>query len=515
MKIRDSVQIVRNGSHCHSVLLEKKEIPDSVALGQAQKAEEVGVAAANDSSVVEAPKIAQDAVKVPQTETPIQGKLPSSQSRDSSKEEDASLAQSASLDEVGYKDVVALRSNSEMKLYIRRVAENMGCQVVSETGLTSLAPFFSGEKKEQTFANLEAEVYKGCMGNDSGIQWLSSMYPHVSDRTPRGQSLLSASSIRLPMAQKVVVSPMAAPAAPITEEGFREVMLRKDHQEMKMFFRRVISTLDGWVVDESGLEGLLPFYNNEKGSQPLAALFVELEEVMQKPDGWVMKAPESLLQLPTLQPAEIPEVARSPSRVTPESPLYHAVAAVSKRVDGASADKEKHKFIPCPEDENELDALRHIASVASLDQAGYESLVLLKNDCAMEYFVIRVAEDLNCHVIERDGLKGVVPFYSGTRGKQDYAELELEVGIACNELGEWVVPKTVPPPLRMAGLQMMATQEDLEAAQGQPEILTTSEDEEVEQAAGDAQEIRDEEQETDGEQQENATTMNISSQRPG
>lgn len=70
----------------------------------------------------------------------------------------------APLTEVGYAAVAALRSNDEMRAFIRRVVTKLGGRVAGEASLSGFVPFFSGVSAVQSLAQMEAEL--------RGAQWV-------------------------------------------------------------------------------------------------------------------------------------------------------------------------------------------------------------------------------------------------------------------------------------------------------------------------------------------------------
>jgi hypothetical protein len=64
----------------------------------------------------------------------------------------------AALSEEGYTELVKLNSNPEMVSFIQRVVDDMGLEVTNFGGVQGLAPYYSGDKRVQNFANLEMEI---------------------------------------------------------------------------------------------------------------------------------------------------------------------------------------------------------------------------------------------------------------------------------------------------------------------------------------------------------------------
>jgi len=328
-------------------------------------------------------------------------------------------SQKAPLDEAGYKQVAALGSRAAMESYIRRVVKSIGCRIADESKLQGVVPFYSGETAVQSYAALETETFRACTQTGT---WLSSLYPSRIPSTPATSSL--------------------GTTAPLNEQGFQEVAQAKDDLAMLRYTRRIISMLHGWVVDESGLHGLLPFFDGEKGKQTLGELILEVQKTMQRPDGWVMKAPDSMRRI-TGEVRQPGSNTSEDDEMVPATPLdmeEEVEERLEKIASQTSANAER-SFKDCPDDDQEeLNALNQTAWAVPLDDEGYDAIAQLKNDCAMFQFAVRVVQDIHCRVLDESGLKGLVPFYSGTQVTQDLHELRVELEGACSMEGKWLVP---------------------------------------------------------------------------
>jgi hypothetical protein len=100
-------------------------------------------------------------------------------------------------------------------------------------------------------------------------------------------------------------------------------------------------------------------------------------------------------------------------------------------------------FENCPDNVEDRQKLHEIVDDVPLSQEGYEALAALRSDCAMMMFMMRVVQDLQCEVVEESPMKGMVPFYSGTQGMQDYIELHTELQGACHMTDNWIKPSEV------------------------------------------------------------------------
>jgi len=66
-------------------------------------------------------------------------------------------------------------------------------------------------------------------------------------------------------------------------------------------------------------------------------------------------------------------------------------------------------------------------SSAPLTEDGYQTVASLGSSLEMAEFAHRVANDLNFDVIKEEGLKGMVPYYSGERTKSNLTALKNEM----------------------------------------------------------------------------------------
>lgn len=91
---------------------------------------------------------------------------------------------------------------------------------------------------------------------------------------------------------------------------------------------------------------------------------------------------------------------------------------------------------PCtrhPDTENDL-----IGNTVELSEAGYQSAVRTSSAINMKRFICRVADKLDCEIIDYASLMGFVPYYSGAVSNQTYDMLEHEIEILCHTGGKWV-----------------------------------------------------------------------------
>jgi len=86
-------------------------------------------------------------------------------------------------------------------------------------------------------------------------------------------------------------------------------------------------------------------------------------------------------------------------------------------------------------------------STAPLNEDGYQTVASLGSSLEMAEFVHRVADDLNFDVVKEEGLKGMVPYYSGERTKSNFTALKNEiVKVSSKPDGTgWVAHRKAPP----------------------------------------------------------------------
>jgi len=81
----------------------------------------------------------------------------------------ASVGTRVGLSEKGYLDVARLRSNDEMKTFVKRFISELSLKVTDPGGLTGLVPYYSGRKAVQSFASLRIELLSTARKRDG---WL-------------------------------------------------------------------------------------------------------------------------------------------------------------------------------------------------------------------------------------------------------------------------------------------------------------------------------------------------------
>jgi len=81
-----------------------------------------------------------------------------------------------------------------------------------------------------------------------------------------------------------------------------------------------------------------------------------------------------------------------------------------------------------------------VGNYVSLDEVGYKTLAQVESLTNMKRFICRVAEHIQCKVIDNSSLMAFVPTYSSVASHQDYAHLESELTALCHAGDKWLVP---------------------------------------------------------------------------
>lgn len=74
---------------------------------------------------------------------------------------------------------------------------------------------------------------------------------------------------------------------------------------------------------------------------------------------------------------------------------------------------------------------------APLTEDGYDTVAAMEADKEMELFIRRLIKAMNCKVIDMGGLRGVVPYYSGTKVAQSFANLERDLARGLHKHGKY------------------------------------------------------------------------------
>jgi hypothetical protein len=109
-----------------------------------------------------------------------------------------------------------------------------------------------------------------------------------------------------------------------------------------------------------------------------------------------------------------------------------------------------------------LDASGLDGDAAPLNERGYQALVKLKDDNETKTFIRRVAAELGYTPGQGSAgaLKGLAPYYSGTKAKRTYAALEKELTKIAGQKKSWLTPKGTKASLDEDGFNAVSSLKD-------------------------------------------------------
>lgn len=144
----------------------------------------------------------------------------------------------APLNNVGFEMLAAMQDRNQMRAFLRRVVNSLGLEIVNNNMVDNLAAELGGAK--------------------------------VSDRYHDLCELL-----RLPRFTKP--GPEVDPEeVPMTEDGYARLASEKNNQKMEVFVQRVLASEGRSVLDDSGLQGFVPYYSGVEKTWSLQAMRSEL-----------------------------------------------------------------------------------------------------------------------------------------------------------------------------------------------------------------------------------------------
>lgn len=129
----------------------------------------------------------------------------------------------APLNDFGYQKVAALKDNTHMMAFARRILDESDKVTTDQGALDGIVPYFSGEESLQNFGLLR-------------------------------QAVLSAPGT-------VARSEIQGSTAELNNDGYQKVAALKDNAEMMVFARRVLDAHDKKVTDEGVLTGIVPYFS--------------------------------------------------------------------------------------------------------------------------------------------------------------------------------------------------------------------------------------------------------------
>lgn len=171
--------------------------------------------------------------------------------------------------------------------------------------------------------------------------------------------------------------------APLDEPGYQAIVSLKSDDDMEMFIRRVIDAYDCKITNQGGFMGIVPWFSGLTASRT----FVKLQET---------------LLYAVLNPTKSPWLAY-------------------KNTDGTTG------------------------KTAELSFMGYVEVAATRKEEEMVAFARRVSDKVGVKVVNEDGFRSMVRWYSGADNFQDYGRLEQEVISAAKSPHSWAAWKDLAP----------------------------------------------------------------------
>lgn len=163
----------------------------------------------------------------------------------------------APLDETGYQAIVALKSDDDMEMFIRRVIDAYDCKIVNQGGFMGVVPWFSGTTASGTFVKLQETLLYAVLESKQS-PWLA--YKN-SDGTNGATAELSFM-------------------------GYVEVAATRNEDEMLQFARRICDNVGVKVVNEDGFRGMVRWYSGADNFQDYGKLEQEIKTAAHAPKSW-------------------------------------------------------------------------------------------------------------------------------------------------------------------------------------------------------------------------------------
>mmetsp|Transcript_59810 Transcript_59810/g.110719 ORF Transcript_59810/g.110719 Transcript_59810/m.110719 type:complete len:267 (+) Transcript_59810:114-914(+) len=197
--------------------------------------------------------------------------------------------ETAEFGEEGYGAVAATRNTQQMAIYIRRVIEASGGQVLREADLRGFALYYSGARATQSYARLVEELSEKSREPDRWVLFGRPGDFSPSDASPTAGLKLPSVPEAEPLAEaECHLGLVTGAIATLDEDGYRGLAALRSTPEMKVFIRRIITEqLEAHVVDEAGLSGFAPYYSGVHETQTFERLTQELREKAKAPRSWL------------------------------------------------------------------------------------------------------------------------------------------------------------------------------------------------------------------------------------
>jgi len=309
---------------------------------------------------------------------------------------------SSPLNEVGLAAVSSLHDNMEMEKFISRVAaEMLDLEVTNGQQLSGMVPFYSGVKAKKGFDVLLNELETARNANTSWLAMRHKALQHVGEDC-------------MPSCDKAGFCDWCGKGnACCKKEGENTPDECKGVADFKTDKHECIAIVTGQTatMDWKGYAGVVALKNDTQMERFVRRKAAKMD--------MTVKSDQALLGF-------VPFFSGVKGN-RPFGALEVEMRRISHKTNGWLAPR---------------------GSTAPLTEDGYQIVASLGSSLEMAEFTHRVANDMNFDVIKEEGLKGMVPYYSGERTKSNITSLKNEMTkISAKPDGTgWVVPRKAAAP---------------------------------------------------------------------
>lgn len=447
-----------------------EEAPVELVSTSANASSNASKAAANQTSQVEAKAAANQT---------------SQAGANATSEHSSGLAATAPLSEDGYNQVLALQDSNAMETYVQRVGEDLDIAVAGngKRALKGFVPWFSGEKANRTLLRMQNEMIriskiprswltrKGASSplNEVGLAAVSSLHDNLE--MEKFVSRVALEMMDLEVTDKQQLSGMVPFYSGVKAKKGFDVLLNEldEHKKanntwLNLRHKALEHAGEDCMpkCEKAGLcdwcghgnacckkdgdsspdvcKGAMSDYKTDK-HECVAIATGQTASMDWKGYGAVvaLKNDTQMERFVRRKAAKMDMTVKSDQALRGFVPFFSGTKG--NRPFGA-LEVEMKRIAHKP---NGWLAPR--GSTAQLTEDGYQTVAALGSSLEMAEFAHRVANDMNMDVIKEEGLKGMVPYYSGERTKSNFTALKNEMNkVASKPEGTgWLVPRKAPP----------------------------------------------------------------------
>jgi len=289
---------------------------------------------------------------------------------------------SSPLNEVGLAAVASLHDNSEMEKFVSRVAlEIMDQEVTQKEKLSGMVPFYSGVKAKKGFDVLLNELDAVVKSNSS---WLNL----------RHKALQHAGEDCMPTCNKAGYCDWCgsgnACCKKASDSNPAECKGQMSDYKTDQYECVAIATGQTATMDYKGYAALVALKNDTQMERFVRRKAAKMD--------MTVKSDQALRGF-------VPFFSGTKG-TRPYGALEVEMRRISHKANGWLAAR---------------------GSTAPLNNDGYQTVASLGSSLEMAEFVHRVAADMKLDIVKEEGLKGMVPYYSGERTKSNYTALQAEI----------------------------------------------------------------------------------------